>query len=434
MPIYLDHAATTPLDPEVLSAMEPYLRQSYGNPSSVHAPGQHARRAMDEAREQIAECIGAQPSEIVFTSGGTESDNIAIRGMSSRNDSTPGHVVTTAIEHEAILETCKSLERGGDEVAYVAPGRDGLVAVEAVADALRPNTVLVSVMHANNEIGTIQPVAAIGRICRARGIAFHTDAVQSAGTIPVDVGELSCDLLSLSAHKFHGPKGIGALYVRDGIAWRPQQLGGGQERTRRSGTENVAGIVGMAAAMRRSAEKREESAERLGAMRDFLFARLADDHEWSGAVNDVPTHGRVVTGRPPPRSPGLRAVDAAPRDRLSSDSVRAGQELNRPMINGARQPRLPGNVNLSFPGLSGETLVMALDREGVYASSGSACASGSTEPSHVLQAIGAEPNIAAGALRLTLGRDNTWEEITTAARIIAQTVTRLRTSRLAAAI
>jgi cysteine desulfurase len=375
--IYLDHAATTPLDPHVLDCMRPYLTSEYGNPSSVHQVGQRARMAVDEARERIATALGAHRIEIVFTSGGTESDNSAIRGAAFASADRGRHIVTTAIEHEAVLETCADLAGGhGFEVTKVAPNADGIVSRDAIESALRPETTLVSVMYANNEIGTVQPVADIGQLCRERGVTFHVDGVQAVGALTVDVDRDNIDLLSLSGHKFYGPKGIGALYVRKKTRWRPQQVGGGQERQRRSGTENVAGIVGMAEALDRATAQADETAARLTKMRDYLF-----------------------------------------------DAFR--RELPATIINGCRTNRLPNNVNVSFPGVTGETLVMALDGDGIMISSGSACSSGSTESSHVLRSIGSSPDAARSGVRLTLGRENTWDEIRRTAECVVDTVRRL---------
>jgi len=380
--VYLDHAATTPLDPEVRLAMEPYLEADFGNPSSVHRLGQRARMAVDRAREKVAAALNADRFEIFFTSGGTESDNSAIRGVAFAAQAKGKHIVTTSIEHEAVLETCDYLAgRHGFDVTVVDPGRDGVVAVETVANALRPETTLVSVMFANNEIGTVQPIERIGRLCRDRGVIFHVDGVQAAGMITVDVRRQNIDLLSISAHKFHGPKGVGALFVRRQVAWWAQQMGGGQERGRRSGTENVAGMVGMGEALELGVAKASKTADRLTLMRDALF-----------------------------------------------DAILAG--VPGAVANGSRAQRLPGNVNVSFPGISGESLVMALDAQGVMASSGSACSSGSVESSHVLRAIGCSPDVADGALRLTLGRENTWDEINESRERIIRTVLRLQHHRV----
>jgi cysteine desulfurase len=376
MSIYLDHAATTPLDHEALAAMHPFLTGEYGNPSSIHAAGQRARMALDEAREQIAAAIGAAPTEVIFTSGGTESDNSAIRGVVEVSSRPSPHIVTTEIEHEAVLETCSRLERNGVAVTRVRPDQECMVSAEAIAEAIHEETVLVSVMHANNETGVIQPVTEIAAVCRQLGVAFHTDAVQTAGSLPIDVDELGVDLLSLSAHKFGGPKGVGAMYVRSGTHWRPQQMGGGQERTRRSGTENVAGILGMAAALTKAHRDLTETAQRVTQLREQLLDRIM---------------------------------------RQFPDVV----------LNGSRDQRLPGNINVSFPGISGEALVTALDREGVMISSGSACASGSTEPSHVLMAIGLSKERAAEAIRITLGSSTSERDIAGAGDIIVATVHRL---------
>jgi cysteine desulfurase len=379
--IYLDHAATTPLDPRVRAAMEPYLDSNYGNPSSIHRLGQQARMALDEARETVAAALSAHPSEIVFTSGGTESINTAIKGVAFASTRRGKHIVTSAIEHHAVLNTCAYLQaRFGFEITRVPVDTEGFVDPTRVEAALRPDTVLVSIMYANNEIGTIQPVGAIGAICRAYGVPFHVDAVQAVGSIEVDVQRDNIDLLSLSAHKFYGPKGVGALFVRRGIPWWPQQHGGGQERERRSGTENVAGIVGMAVAINLAQAEMSTQNDRLAALRDCLFdgllARVPDTH-----------------------------------------------------VNGSRTRRLSNNVNLSFAGVDGESLILALDMRGVLASSGSACASGSLEPSHVLQAIGLPDDLARGALRLTVGRGNTVEEIEEAIDIIVAVVERLRQAK-----
>lgn len=375
-PIYLDHAATTPLDAQARVAMEPYLGPEFGNPSSVHRLGQQARMVLEAAREFMASALGADRTEIVFTSGGTESDNAAIRGVARSLKAGGCHLVTSAIEHEAVLEPCEGLRRQGFEISLVPPDGEGLISAAGIEAAIRPDTVAVSVMYANNEIGTVQPIGAIGAACRRRGVLFHVDAVQALGTIPIDVKRENIDLLSLSAHKFYGPKGVGALYVRRGIRWQPQQLGGGQERRRRSGTENVAGIVGMVAALERALDLMPSTSERIREMRDFLFEEITSKVQ--GAV-----------------------------------------------INGSRMNRLPGNVNVSFPGLSGESLIIALDRQGIMASSGSACSSGSLEPSHVLAAIGASSDRAVGSVRLTLGRENTWEEIRHVAATLLSTVERL---------
>lgn len=377
--IYLDHAATTPVDPRVLEAMLPYFTERFGNPSSIYAAGREARAALDQARARIARLLNCQAREIVFTSGGTESDNLAIKGVAFWHllNGRGRHIVTTAFEHHAVLHSAEYLERFGFEVTYVRPDPDGLIDPAAIAAALRPDTVLVSVMYANNEIGTIQPIAQIARICRERGITVHTDAVQAAGTLPLDVEELGVDLLSVSAHKFYGPKGVGFLYVRSGtpIVW--QQHGGAQESNRRAGTENVPGIVGMARALELAYEELEERNAHLQRLRDRLIDEILR------------------------RIPGSR-------------------------LNGHRTQRLPNNVNVTFEGVEGETLLLNLDLHGIAASSGSACTTGSTEPSHVLLAIGLTPEQARSSIRLTLGKDNTEQEIERTLDVLEETVARLR--------
>ncbi|HZT96373.1 MAG TPA: cysteine desulfurase family protein [Chloroflexota bacterium] len=382
-PIYLDHAATTPLDRRVREAMEPYLTDVFGNPSSIHRQGQQARMAVDGSRETVAWMLGAAATEIVFTGGGTEADNAAIYGVAWANRDRGRHIVTSAIEHEAVLEASAYLESQHDfEVSRVMPGSEGIVSVADIEAALRPDTVLVSVMYANNEIGTIQPVGDIGLLCRSRGVLFHVDAVQAVGTIPVDVGRDTIDLLSLSAHKFYGPKGVGALYVRSGIHWWPSQLGGGQERRRRSGTENVAGIVGMAKALSLACESMDETSTRIVELRNHLI---------EAACSAVPEIG----------------------------------------LNGDPDRRLPGNANLRFPGVQGESMVTALDTLGIMVSTGSACASGSVEPSHVLRALGDSNAEARSAVRVTIGRQNTREEVDSAVRSIVEVYRRLRDSGVA---
>ena len=396
-PIYLDHAATTPTDPQVLEAMLPYLSGtgSYGNASSIHQFGRAARAAVDEARDAVAKLVGADYSEIYFTGSGTEADNLALIGTllaASESGSTAGanssvrrnHLVTTSIEHHAVLHSAHFLRSRGYEVTEVGVDGEGRVAPEAIAEAITDRTALVSVMHANNEIGTIQPIGEIARIAHARGAKFHTDAVQTVGQLPVDVHALDCDLLSFSAHKLYGPKGIGALYIRPGTKVSPILHGGAQEREKRAGTENVAAIVGFGRAAQLLTGQRDRELERtrLTALRhDFLRQLLA-----------------LV--------PDLR-------------------------LNGHPTERLPNNLNVSVPGIEGPTLLMNLDRKGVAASSGSACSSGSIEPSHVLKAIGLPNDLAANGIRFTLGKDTTAEELTRATEIFAQIVLRLRPSTAA---
>ncbi len=373
--VYLDHAATTPVDPRVLAAMLPYFTDKAGNASSIHGLGQEARAAVEQARAEVAALIGARSSEIVFTSGATEADNLAVLGVALATEARGRHVVTSAIEHHAVLEACHFLEERGYEVTCVPVDVRGIVDPDDIRRALRPDTVLVSVMAANNEIGTLQPVEEIGRLARERGIPFHTDATQMAGALPVDVDALSVDLLSVSAHKRYGPKGIGALYVRAGTALRRIQHGGSHERGRRGGTENVPGIVGLGAALRIAGAEMEGERARLEALRDRMIGEALE-------------------------LPGAR-------------------------LNGDPRRRLPNNVNLSFTGTDSQSLVIGLDLRGVAASSGSACTSGSLEPSHVLAALGLPADLAAGAVRLTLGRGTTNADVAYALEVLRDVVTRL---------
>jgi len=369
--IYLDYAATTPMRPEVLDAMLPYLgRAGFGNPSSLHVDGQRAKHALDHARGVLADALGVQFSEITFTSGGTEADNAAIVGVMLANRGRGNHMVTTQIEHEAVLRSCRFLETLGFDVTYVAPDEYGLVSAESVADAVTGRTVLVSVMHANNEVGTIQPIADIAEAVHRAGTWFHTDAVQTFGLI--GLATVDADLISLSAHKIYGPKGVGALYVREGIPMESLLHGGAQERERRAGTENVAGIAGFARAVELMLADRDALAARLTPLRDRLINRLL-------------------------------AIDGA-------------------VLNGHPTQRLPNNVNVSFLGTEAEALLLALDLAGVSASSGSACTSGSIEPSHVLQAMGLDDGRTRSAIRFTLGRETTIDEVDRAAAIVERVV------------
>jgi cysteine desulfurase len=374
--VYLDYAATTPVDPRVLHAMLPFFTERAGNASSAHTYGQEARAAVDQARAQVAAAIGARPSEIVFTSGATESDNLAILGVALGTEGRGRHVITTAIEHHAVLEPCHALERRGYAVTYLPVDGRGILDPDEVRRAIRPDTVLVSVMAANNEIGTLEPVAEVARIARERNVLVHTDATQLVGAAPVAVGEWGVDLISMSAHKRYGPKGVGALYVRAGTPLAPIQRGGSHERGRRGGTENVPGIVGFGAALRIALDEMEAEAARLEALRDRLIARAL----------------------------------ALPGAHLNGDPVR----------------RLPNNVNLSFDGADSQSLVMGLDLQGVAASAGSACASGAMEPSHVLAALGLPPERALSAVRLTLGRPTTEADVDYAAGVLRDVVTRLQ--------
>ena len=389
--IYLDHSATTPVRPEVLEAMLPHFSLGFGNPSSIYTIGQEARKAVDDAREQAARVLGARMSEIVFTSGGTESDNAALKGTAFALRHTGNHIITTAIEHHAVLHTCHQLERFGFGVTYVPVDEYGIVDPQTVARAVTDETVLVSVMMANNEIGTIQPVAEIARIVKAeaqrrsRTIVMHTDAVQAAGFLDINVRALGVDLMSLSAHKIYGPKGVGLLYVKRGAPFEAQNAGGGQERQRRSGTENVPGIVGMSEALRLAASEREQVAANCLRLRDKLIGGIFDS-------------------------------------------------IDRVHLNGHPTQRLPNNVNISFEDIEGEPVLLGLDFAGVCASSGSACSSASLEPSHVLLAIRRSPELAQGSLRITLGRDNTDEDVDYLLAVLPEIVGKLRAMPSLAAV
>ncbi|MHB8771237.1 MAG: cysteine desulfurase NifS [Syntrophales bacterium] len=375
--IYLDYASTTPTDSRVVEAMLPYFGEVFGNPASIHAFGQEALAAVEGARAGIAAVLGADPAEVVFTSGGTESDNFALKGAAIANRARGNHIVTTVIEHHAVLETCRFLEREGFAVTYLPVDREGTVDPAAVAGAITPRTVLVSVMHANNEIGTIQPIAEIGRIARQRGVLFHTDAVQTFGHLPFTVGEIGCDLLSVSAHKLYGPKGVGLLYIRKGTRICPHMNGGEQEKGRRASTLNVPGIVGFGKAAELATAELSAEAARLTVLRDRLvgglFARLA----------------------------GIR-------------------------LNGHPTQRLPNNVNLSVEGVDGEGMVLSLDMLGIATATGSACSSSSVEPSHVLAAIGLAQDPPQGSLRLSLGRQTTEADIDSVLETLPEVVGRLR--------
>ena len=374
--IYLDNAATTAVSPAVVEAMLPYFTQAYGNASSVHTAGREAKRALENARRQVMKALNAAaPQEIYFTAGGSESDNWAIKGVALARGR--GHIITTAIEHHAVLHTCQWLEKQGFEVTYLPVDEYGRVTAAQVERALRADTILVSVMAANNEIGTLQPIGEIGGLCRARGVLFHTDAVQAVGAIPMDVQAMNIDLLSLSGHKFHGPKGVGALYIRKGVKVDNLIHGGAQERGFRAGTENVPGIVGLGKAVEVAHECLAENAGRIAALRDALIAGLMA------------------------RVPDVR-------------------------LNGHPTQRLPGNANLSFDKVEGEALLLRLDLAGVAGSSGSACTSGTLDPSHVLMALGLNEAQANGALRLTLSGDTTREEIDQVLEILPPIVADLR--------
>ena len=375
--IYFDHGATTPMLPEVVEAMQPFFTERCGNASSIHSYGREARRAVDEARTKVAKLIGADTSEIVFTSSGTEADNLAVKGSALSQGRSGGHLITTTMEHPAILEPCACLERGGFEVTTLPITADGFVEPESVEEAIRQDTVLISVMMANSEVGTIQPIKEIGAIARAQGITFHTDAVQAVGKIPVDVSKDNVDLLSLSSHKLHGPKGVGVLYVKDGTPIEPILHGGGHEGGLRSSTENVPGIVGLGKAAEMAANDMNDSAERMRMLRDHMVETVL------GTVPD--SH-----------------------------------------LNGHPTRRLPGNAHFRFDFIEGEGLVLRLDMLGIATSTGSACSTGSLDPSHVLLAMGLKHEQAHGSLRITLGRENTHEEVRYFLEVLPGVVSELR--------
>ena len=375
--IYLDYAATTPAHPEVLTAMLPYFTEVFGNPSSLYSCGQEAKGAIEEARAKVADLIGARDEEIVFTSGGTEADNFAIKGLAFANESNRSHIITSSIEHHAVIETCKFLERGGFRVTYLPVDEYGLVAPDDVRKAITNKTILISVMHGNNEIGTIEPIAEIGKIAKETGVYFHTDAVQTAGYLPINVDELGVDLLSMSAHKLYGPKGVGALYIRKGTKLTPFMHGGEQERRRRASTENVPGIVGFGKAVELARCEMREESERLSHLRDQLIKGLLE-------------------------------------------------RINHTRLNGHPTMRLPNNVNISVDFVEGESMLLNLDLEGICASTGSACSSSSLEPSHVLLALGLPHEQAHGSLRFSLGKWTTEGDIQRVLEVLPRVVAKLR--------
>lgn len=375
--IYVDNAATTKVAPEVLEAMLPYFSEVYGNPSSIYAEGREAKKAVENAREQVARAIGAEPREIYFTGSGSEADNWAIRSAAKSMKAKGNHIITTAVEHHAVLHTCQALEKEGFEVTYLPVDEYGMVSPEAVRDAVKDTTILITIMFANNEIGTIMPIREIGRIAREAGVRFHTDAVQAIGMIPIDVADLGIDMLSLTGHKFHGPKGSGALYVRKGVKLASFITGGAQERGRRAGTENVPGIVGLGRAIELATADIPKKAAYLTEIRDAYIKKI---------------------------------LDTVPYARL----------------NGHPAQRLPGNANISFSFIEGEGLLLFLDMKGISASSGSACTSGSLDPSHVLLAIGLKHEEAHGSLRTSFDLDNTMEDVERIAEAVKETVERLR--------
>src|SRR5659263_121956 len=373
--VYMDHSATTATDPVVTQAMLPYFSEKYGNPSSLYTIGRQARRAIEEARQLVADLIGAKKEEIIFTGSGTESDNLAIKGYALKNRAKGDHIITSSIEHHAVLNTCKYLEKNGFKVTYLPVSKEGIVNPADVEKAITPQTILITVMHANNEIGTIQPIEEIGKIAKEKQIMFHTDAVQTIGKIPVNVDALGVSMLSMSAHKVYGPKGVGALYIRKGTIVEPQMHGGGHERNIRSSTENVPGIVGFGKAC------------------DLAKARLPDE-----------------------------ANLAKLRDSL----IKGVLAIKDSYLNGHPTKRLPGNANFRFSYIEGEYMILNLDMKSVAASTGSACSSTSLEPSHVLMSIGLRPEEAHGSLRLTLGRENTQEDVDYVISVLPDIVNKLR--------
>ena len=375
--IYLDNASTTKTAPEVVDAMLPYFSEYYGNASTIYSLGAESKKAMDHARQTIADSLGAKPEEIYFTAGGSESDNWALKATAEAYASKGKHIITTKIEHHAILHTCEYLEKRGFEITYLNVDRDGLISLDELKAAIRPDTILISVMFANNEIGTIEPIAEIGEIAKEHGVLFHTDAVQAYAQVPINVDEMHIDMLSASGHKLNGPKGIGFLYIRKGVKIRSFVHGGAQERSRRAGTENIPGIVGLGAAVERAMRIMDTKTRKEIELRDYLIGRLENEipHCW---------------------------------------------------LNGHRTKRLPNNINFSFLFIEGESMLIMLDMKGICASSGSACTSGSLDPSHVLLAIGLKHEEAHGSLRLTLSEESTKEEMDIVAEEVKKIVQRLR--------
>ncbi|MBI4437102.1 MAG: cysteine desulfurase NifS [Candidatus Omnitrophica bacterium] len=375
--IYLDHNSTTPLRPEVLEAAFPYLRELYGNASSIHEKGREAREAVEKARETVASFLGTKPNTILFTSGGTEANNFAIKGIGFRNKTKGNHIISTRIEHPCVLDTCKFMESQGFEVTLLPVDREGRISVEDLKHAITDRTILVSIMHANNEVGTIQPIAELAKVAKERGVYFHTDAVQSFGKIPVDVEDLGVDLLSVSAHKLYGPKGVGCLYVRKDVRILPHQHGGHHERGLRAGTENVAGIVGLGKAVSLARQEMEKRTQHLRALQEKFYEGI------------------------------LKRIDDV-------------------LLNGHPTERIPGTVNLGFKDVEGESMAINLDLKGICVSTGSACTAGSLEPSHVLVAMGVPQEYARGTVRFSLGHENTQEEMDYCLTEIPKIVKRLR--------
>jgi cysteine desulfurase len=375
--IYLDHNATTPVHPEVLEAMLPFYKEGFGNASSIHSFGREAKVALEESREKVAKLLNTDPLEIYFTSGGTESDNLAVKGIAWANRKKGNHIITSKIEHHAVLESCKYLEREGFEVTYLPVDRYGLVAPDELRKNIRKETILVSIMHANNEVGTIEPIPELSKIAKENGVYFHTDAVQSTGKIKIDVNSLGVDLLSLSAHKFYGPKGVGAIYIRRGVRLTPLAHGGHHEKARRAGTENVPGIVGLAKALEIANRDMEKEDNRLKNLSERFFEKTKEQ------IQDV-------------------------------------------YRNGHPEFSIPNTLNLSFKGVEGESIILSLDLKGIAVASGSACTSGSLEPSHVLSAMEVPPDLAQSSLRFSFGRSNTFDDIDYVVEVLPEIVSRLR--------
>lgn len=375
--VYFDHSATTAVDPQVVEAMLPFLKEKFGNPSSIHSFGREVKVALEEAREAVADFCHARAADIYFTSGGTESDNLAIKGIAYELKKKGRHIITTKVEHHAVLHTCESLEKDGFEITYLTPDKCGMIHPEALEKAIRSDTILITIMHANNEIGTINPIQKIGEIARTKGVLFHTDAVQTFGKIPIDSSKLPVDLMTMSAHKIYGPKGVGVLYVRKGVKLAQLIHGGGHERNRRAGTENIPGIIGLAKAVELRKSGLKEENKYVKKLRDSFYEKI---------IHIIP----------------------------------------RLYLNGHPEERLAGHLNLSFDGIEGEALLLSLDLKGVAASSGSACTSGSIDPSHVLLAMGIKPELARSSIRFTLGKDNTEEDVDYTVSILPEIVERLR--------
>lgn len=378
---YFDHAATTPVKEEVLKEMLPYFSMEFGNPSSMYSIGRRAKRALEEARERVAKAIGAKNKEIYFTSGGSESDNIAVKGIAFANKEKGNHIITTKIEHPAILNTCRTLEKEGYKVTYLNVDENGLVDINELRNSITNSTILITIMFANNEIGTIEPIKEIGNIAKMYNVIFHTDAVQAIGNIKIDVEKLNIDSLSMSAHKFYGPKGVGALYVKEGIEFQKLQDGGHQENNKRAGTENVPGIVGLGKAIELADKNIDNYNEKLIKLRDYLITEIQN-------------------------------------------------KILNVKINGHKTKRLPGNVNVSFENIDGEELLLNLDEKGICASAGSACSTGNEKPSHVLTSIGLPDNLSKGSLRITLGEENTKEDVDYLIKNLIEIVKKLRSNNI----